>query len=247
MESPRRFLALTIALALAAVGFARADQSYNVSGNDSYQVGNNTEATNISYEGTQELQVQRHRSERSFVAVATYTRTDQASRVRLHAKFVQEMEADGSFDDRSDQDPDFLTILNQPFAVQLDARTMRDLRELHGAVPFEATSPLGGALLTGTLRPALAGMVHGAAVTGVRFSAQGPMTGTLPEHSDAQLEGTIRMNGTAYYANHQDLLLALDATLTIEGTLHSKDTNVPVHIVYHRAIKAGPIAGNPSQ
>jgi hypothetical protein len=247
MESRRRFLALTVSLVLAAAGSARADQAYNVSGNDSYQVGSDTGATNISYVGTQELETHGGRGDRRFVAIATYTRTDQATQVRLRARFVQEMEADGSLDDRSDQDPDFLTILNQPFAIQLDARTMRDLRDLRGSVPFEATSPLGGARLTGTLRPALAGIVDGVPVTGVRFSAQGPMTGTLPEHSDAQLEGTIRMNGTAYYADHQALLLALDATLTIEGTLHDKDVDMPVHIVYHRVIKAGPVPHNPIQ
>ena len=46
---------------------------------------------------------------------------------------------------------------------------MRDLRALHGSVPFEATSPLGGAHLTGTLRPALAGMLPGVLVAeGIR-------------------------------------------------------------------------------
>ena len=57
---------------------------------------------------------------------------------------MQVLRADGTFEDRVDNDPDFLTILNQPFAVQLDGATLRDLRALHGRVPFSATSPLGG-------------------------------------------------------------------------------------------------------
>lgn len=238
MAFSRSFLVLALAMVLATAGSARADQSYTVSGDDTYQVGNSAVATNIAYNGTQRLVVHRKGNERTFVAIANYTRTDQASRARLQARFVQLMAADGSFEDRSDEDPDFLTILNQTFAIQLDARTLRDVRALRGPVPFEATSPLGGAHLAGTLRPALAGTIHGHAVVGVRFTATGPMTGTLPEHADAQLEGTIRMNGTAYYANRDALLLALDATLTIEGSLHDKGTDIPVRITYHRVIRA---------
>jgi len=52
------------------------------------------------------------------------------------------------------------------------------------------------------------------------------------------------MNGTAYYAEHAALLLALNATLTIEGTLRDKGADIPVRIIYHRVIKAGP---NPPQ
>ncbi len=244
MESSRSILALTLALWLATVGWARADQSYTVSGNDTYRVGSNANVTNIDYQGTQRLAVSKSGSDRHFVAVAEYTRTDQTGSIHLHARFVQYMAADGTLDDRSDQDPDFLTILNQPFAVQLDARTIRDLRLLRGAVPFEATSPLGGAHLTGMLRPALAGTIHGRSVIGVRFAASGVMTGRLPQRSDAQLEGTIRMNGTAYYAEHAALLLALNATLTIEGTLRDKGADIPVRIIYHRVIRA---SDNPPQ
>jgi len=238
MHSPRSLLVITVALALATAGIARGDQAYDVSGNDTYQVGGAAEPTSIAYLGTQQLVIHGSGGELRFVAVANYTRTDQAGKARLSARFVQNMERDGTFDDESDQDPDFLTILNQPFAVQLDARTMRDVRVLRGAVPFEATSPLGGARLTGTLRPAPPGLIRGQPVIGVRFSARGPMTGTLPKHSDAQLIGSILMNGTAYYARAHALLLALDATLTIEGKLKNKDATVPVKIIYHRMIRA---------
>jgi len=244
MDSPRSIITITVALALATAGVARGDQSYDVSGNDTYQVGAGVAATSISYRGTQMLAVTGDGGARRFVAVANYTRSDQASKTTLHARFVQAMERDGSFDDENDQDPDFLTILNQPFAIQLDARTMRDLRALRGEVPFEATSPLGGARLTGMLRPAPAGSIHGQSVIGVRFSARGPMTGTLPLHADAQLAGTIRMNGTAYYASTRLLLLALDATLTIEGQLKDKDSTVPVRIIYHRVIRADSVCAH---
>jgi hypothetical protein len=237
MTSRRRLLAITVALALATAASARAGDTYDVSGNDTYQIGNNAQPTVISYSGTQDLAVARSNQDHRFVCDARYTRTDGTSKVTMHARFVQEMERDGSFDDMSDEDPDFLTILNQPFAIELDPHTLRDVRTLRGEVPFEATSPLGGARLTGMLRPAQPGVVRGHPVVGVHFSANGPMTGTLPEHADAKLEGTIHMDGTAYYAENQALLLALDATLTIAGQLGNNNATVPVRITYHRVIR----------
>jgi len=238
MLSRHPLLAVTVMLALATSASARADQTYNVSGNDTYQVGKDAQPTVISYVGDQRLAIDWSDEDRRFTAVAHYVRTDEATKATLHARFVQEMDRDGSFDDLTDQDPDFLTILNQPFAIELDARTLRDLRTLHGAVPFEATSPLGGARLGGTLRPARPGTVCGQAVVGVRFTASGPMSGTLPEHAETPLVGTIRMDGTAFYADHAALLLALDATLTIQGTIGKSSAAVPVRIVYHRTIRA---------
>lgn len=213
---------------------------YQMTGTDSYRVGTDAAQTHINYSGTQTLTSRPDGAAQRFVAEATYSRTDEVGKASVHARFVQEMTADGSFEDRTDDDPDFLTILNQPFAIQLDATTMRDLHKLRGSVPFEATSPLGGARLHGFLRPAAAGEVHGISATGVRFTAEGPMTGALPDHPQALLDGVIHMDGTAYYAMRSAILVALDATLTIDGKLRDKDTALPVRIVYHRIIRAGP-------
>jgi hypothetical protein len=147
----------------------------------------------------------------------------------------------GSFEDEVDEDPDFLTVLNQPFAIQLDAATLRDLRTLHKNVPFEASSPLGGdAVLRGFLRPAAGGRIDGAQVVAVKFEAEGVMTGTLPtKGSSARMSGQMRMEGTAYYSSSSAMLLGLDATLTIVAQLAQDAQNrVPVHIVYRRAIRA---------
>lgn len=215
-----------------------ASLTYFVSGTDSYRVGTDAVQTRINYSGTQTLTTRDDGPARRFVAEATYTRVDEVGKASVHARFVQEMLHDGSFEDRVDDDPDFLTILNQPFAIQLDASTMHDLRLLKGQVPFEATSPLGGARLHGFLRPTVAGaVVSGKDATGVRFSATGPMTGALPDHPQALLDGVIHMDGTAYYALAGALLISLDATLTIEGKLRDKDSTLPVRIVYHRTIR----------
>jgi hypothetical protein len=227
-----------LAAAVVLIGAASSVRaSYAVTGEDTYRIGAGVPPTHISYEGTERLMAN-GTGVRRYVADATYTRTDESGQASVRAHFVQQLGKDGNFVDLDDEDPDFLTVLNQPFAVQLDATTMHDLRGLHGHVPFQATSPLGGARLHGVLRSAPGGEIAGVPVVGVQFEASGAMTGTLPQRSDARLEGTIRMDGTAYYATGGALLLALDATLTIEGSLASDAASVPVRIVYHRTIRA---------
>ncbi|MBV8723824.1 MAG: hypothetical protein JO350_00670 [Candidatus Eremiobacteraeota bacterium] len=158
-----------------------------------------------------------------------------------HAHFVQTFSSEGGFEDRLDEDPEFLTILNQPFAVRLDRSTLRDIRGLRSAVPFEATSPLGGAaLLRGFLRPGTSGPIGGRPTTAVQFDASGLMTGTLPGHEDATIAGTLRMDGVAYYSADGGLLLGLTVTMTIDARLrqHRPTAQVPVRIVYRRSMRA---------
>ncbi len=148
---------------------------------------------------------------------------------------------DGTFEDRLDDDPDFLTILNQPFAVRLDAATLRDVRALRGRVPFSATSPLGAeAVLHGFLRPVAGGPIDGRPTVGVRFEAESAMTGPLPGYSETLVSGTMRMDGTAYYALDEATLLALNITLTLDARLAQSrsSVSVPVRIVYRRSIRA---------
>lgn len=244
MQFPLRVAFIAVALIPALTLCALADQLYGVVGEDTYRVGKALDETHITYRGVEHLGIVSNDQGHRYVADVNYTRVDESGKASVHGQFVQELLRDGTFEDRGDNDPDFLTILNQPFAVQLDSVTLRDLERLQGMVPFEAASPLGGSQLSGYLRSAPRGKVHGRAVVGVRFKADGPMTGTLPEHPDALLTGSMHMDGTAYYAQTGALLLALDATLTIDGKLQSGHDSVPVRIVYHRAIRA--TDGDPS-
>lgn len=237
-----RTAAMVLALAVAAAAAASAaqpDQSYSVSGDDTYRIGTGAiPATQISYAGSERLHVEHAGSKKTYRADARYTRTDQSGTSKLRAQFVQELQPGGTFEDRDDQDPDFLTVLNQPFAVQLDAATMKDLRVLKGRVPFRASSPLGATTLDGYLSPVPSGTMRGRSVVGVRFTADGPMNGPLPGHPETSIDGSIRMDGTAYYGADTSLLLALDATLTITGRLQNSSEAVPVKIVYRRKIRA---------
>jgi hypothetical protein len=210
---------------------------YRIAGDDLYRIGQTPTIARIVYSGTQSLSETPIGRVVRFVASADCTRTDASGSSVERARFVQEMLPNGSFVDRVDEDPDFLTILNQPFAVQLDPATIRDLRELRGPVPFAAASPVGGGDLHGTLRPGTSGLLHGKRVVGVRFVADGTVDGPLPGKAATSIDGRIHLDGTAYYDVRAALLLALDARLTIDGTLSTDHlAPAPVHIVYRRKI-----------
>ncbi len=127
-----------------------------------FRVGSSAPPSRVSYSGAQRLLVGRDGRSTQYDAQASYTRDGDGVKRRIDARFVQELLPDGSFEDRIDDDPDFLTVLNQPFAIRLDAATLRDLRGLRTPVPFDASSPLGGeAVLRGFLRPAAGGKICG--------------------------------------------------------------------------------------
>ncbi len=227
-------LAAVAVVALRAHGTSQIH--YRTAGEDLYRVGS-TPPTYIRYTGTQVLSLRRDGAGLSFTAQALCRRTDPAGTTTERARFVQELLADGTFSDRVDDDPDFLTILNQPFAVRLDATTIHDLEELHAPVPFSAASPVGSGSLNGALRPGIPGILEGHHVVGVQFEADGSVNGPLQGH-DATIAGRIHLDGTAYYDARQALLLALDARLTIDGVLSGAHlAAVPVRIVYDRTIK----------
>ena len=226
---------------MSVTGPAHADFQYDASGEDTYRIASGQTFSRVSYAGTERLSVARQGEAWRFEARARYARTGPDGRSRAEAHFIQMQQPDGTFEDRVDDDPDFLTILNQPFAVRLDAATLRDLHELHGRVPFAATSPLGAqAVLRGFLRPAPGGAIAGRQAVAVRFEAEGGMTGPLPGYSETLVAGTMRMQGTAYYAADSAMLLALDVELTLDARLTQgrPAVSVPVRILYRRVIRA---------
>ena len=236
-RSTASMLALVVQVLLASPAYAD-DHSYRVTGKDSFQIGAHDLRGEISYDGTQRLSVTRDGKSTRYVAKVSYTKTDQGATSRYTGSFASTILADGTERDDGDGDPDYLTILNQPFAVQLDIRTLREVAQLDQAAPFSFLSPMTGAQLKGTLRHAGDGLIAGERVIGVGFAAQGRMKGAIPEHPEIALDGTIRMSGTAYYTEKAALLLALDATLTITGNLADRATSDPVTIVYRRVIRA---------
>ena len=234
-----KFGGCTAAALLALWTPAWADQRYAVTGNDTYQIGRSDLNTSIAYDGVQVLQIRKEAGQTRFTAQARYTRSDAAGAVGAQASFVQMMSRAGELRDSANLDPDYLTVLNQPFAIELDEPTLHDLLHLSGRVPFVFPAPMTGGTLRGYLERGSTARVNGRPVLAVDFDARGPMAGPLPDHAEMSMSGTMRMRGTAYYALRGDpLLLALDESLTISGSLRDRGRVSPVTIVYRRSIKA---------
>lgn len=243
MTVRRRAVAGSLALLVfivTAIAAAGADQSYRVDGRDVFQIGGHEMRSEIAYAGTQSLRVLRDGRSRRYVARVEYERIDQGSKARARGWFESTVFPNGEQRDGTNHDPDYLTVLNQPFAVQLDAATMHDLARLRSTVPFDFPSPMTGAPLHGTLRRVGDATINGERVLGIAFEANGPLHGSLPDRPAIALSGTITMHGTAYYTYTNALLLALDATLSIGGNLEDSARHDPVAIVYKRSIKAAP-------
>lgn len=216
----------------------RADQTYVTSGSDDVSVGAGAAEAEVRYTGSQSLHIAPHGKSVRFSARAGYTRSEGGVDTREKATYVADVLPSGELADASNRDPDYLTVLNQPFAAQLDRQTLADLRQLHKPLPFEFPSPFTGSSLHGFLQRGTAGSVgkhHGVAV---RFEAAGKMRGALPDRADLMLNGTIAMHGTAYYDVASALLLSLDTTVAISGTVSNRASKDPVRIVYTRSMRA---------
>ena len=233
------WLSFLFGIAVAAPADAQT-QVYSVDGSDAISIAGRAIASMITYDGTEELTFRPAARATLFHATVRYDKNTGAATAHEHAAFALSMSPSGDVSNEQNADPDYLTILNQPFSVQLDAPTMRDLHGLTQAVPFDFPSPMTGAPLHGTLRRLLDGSLAGVRVLGIAFSARGPLAGTLPDRPSLSVSGTITMNGTAFYAYSNALLLALDATLVIEGKVGGGDGNDAVTIRYKRRIRPEP-------
>ena len=226
-----------LAAPVAAETPAHRVQWYTIDGADTFRIAGRPERTDIVYAGKQRLEIDRRGAVTQFTATVSYDRREGGATTHATGAFSSEILANGEQRDGRDDDPDYLTILNQPFSAQLDAPTMRDLRGLDRPLPFDVPSPMTGAPLHGSLRRLPDGTLDGHRVLGIAFVARGPLNGSLPDHPETALSGTITMNGTAYYAYANALLMALDATLQIEGRVANSGQSDPVTILYKRTIR----------
>jgi hypothetical protein len=220
-----------------------APRRYTLDGTDSFAIAGHSLHSTITYHGDEALSSRAVAGGVRFNVDVTYDEDDGAARGHHRATYALTMAPDGTVSEPVDADPDYLTLLNQPFSVQLDEPTLRDLHALTHAVPFDFPSPMTGAPLHGTLRRLPDVTVGGVNALGIAFTARGPVAGSLPDRPGMALRGTIAMNGTAYYAYHGALLVALEATLAIRGDVASRAGSNAVTITYRRAIRAVPGTG----
>ncbi|GAC1444758.1 MAG: hypothetical protein NVS2B8_21170 [Vulcanimicrobiaceae bacterium] len=235
---------LTLALTCVLVAAARADQTYTVSGKDTFAVGADDIRSEVTYNGLQRLSVTRRGALQRMQAHVAYTRSDGSAQNEATADYTADVTAAGETTDSADHDPDYLTVLNQPFSAVLDRGTLADLQHLHGALPFDFPSPFTGSSLHGYLQHIGNARVGPSHSIGVRFESAGPMKGELPDRPGITLVGTIAMRGTAYYDRRTALLLALETTVTITGTVSNRAGKDPVTITYARSIHASPHAAS---
>ena len=97
-------------------------QIYTIDGEDSFQMAGKPVRTNIIYAGTQRLAIQRQGNVTHFKATVTYDRHEGGSATHATGAFATKILANGEQHDEADGDPDYLTILNQPFSIELDER-----------------------------------------------------------------------------------------------------------------------------
>ena len=229
---------VALAFLICASETAEAAQTYAVAGTDTFTFGTDDMRSIIDYSGSQTLAIVRKSGSTHYEARVKYDRVDQGARAAAKASFTATLLPSGEQRDDANNDPDFLTVLNQPFSVQLDAPTMQALMSLHGPVPFDFPSPMTASPLRGHLSHVADGVIGGVRSLGVGFDAAGAMRGSVPERPGMTLAGKIHMTGTAYYDYQTALLLSLDATLTISGNVADSRAHEPVKIVYHRTIRA---------
>ncbi len=198
--------------------------------------------TIITYSGKQRLRITKKGKTSRFYARVVYDRIGEGAKTTATASFASILGPSGEQRDEINRDPDYLTILNQPFSIKLDLATLGDLSHLRGSVPFDFPSPMTGAPLHGFLRRGIDARIGGVPALGVIFTAVGKMQGPLPDHPSLALRGTIHMTGTAFYQTRTALLMALDATVQISGKITNKRRTAPVAIVYKRIIRADSIA-----
>lgn len=230
-----------LAAVAASAATARADEPYTVTGRDVFLVGNGEVHSQTVYRGVERLTIGRSGSSTTYAARVEYDKDGDGGKQHATASYSSTLLASGEMRDGAAHDPDYLTVLNQPFSVQLDKPTMRDLGHVKRPVPFDFPSPMTGAPLRGTLRRLPDATVAGARAMGIAFEATGPLHGALPDRPAMALAGTIKMKGTAYYAYDTALLVSLDATLAIDGNIDDSARRAPVSITYARSIRSAPV------
>jgi hypothetical protein len=239
----RRFIVtalLTFVFVRELTVTARGDQLYATLGSDDFSIGSDAAGGDVHYKGTQSLHIAVHGKFIRYRASVAYTRSEQGIASSAKATYVADVLPTGELANAADDDPNYLTVLNQPFAAQLDTQTLADLRHLRKPLPFQFPSPFTGSSLHGFLEHRSGGAFGKHRSVAVRFEAAGTMRGALPDRAELVLVGKIAMRGTAYYDSVTALLLALDTTVTISGTVSNHAAKDPVRIVYTRSMRALP-------
>jgi hypothetical protein len=156
---------------------AHGDQVYATLGSDDFSIGSDAAGGDVRYKGTQSLHIAAHGKFVRYSAHVAYTRTERGNASKAKATYVADVLPTGELASTADDDPNYLTVLNQPFAAQLDTQTLADLTHLRKPLPFEFPSPFTGSSLHGFLQHRSGGAFGKRRSVAVRFEAAGTMRG----------------------------------------------------------------------
>ncbi len=233
------FLSLCVALLSTASLGALADQRYSVSGSDRYTMGSAANSDTLSLTGDETLTIRKRGSRTEFTAQLSGTQSDGSETLPLRGSFTQVLTSSGDLRDEANADPQFATILNQPFDIEIDGQTLNDLLHSRARLMLNMPAPLTGGTLRGYLQRGAIARVGSVRALQVRFDATGPAHGRVAGDGAPTIGGTVQMHGTAYYAlRGVPLLLGLDETFTMTAALHDEGRTVPVVVVHRRRFRA---------
>jgi hypothetical protein len=228
-----------VCVVLTGYNPASADLLYDLNGSDTLALGRAPISSSISYAGSELLSITHtQRNAKKVVVDANYRVSDGKSIIPATAHAEQILDEANSANAPVVEDPAYLTLLTQPFTVQIDLETLRQLQAMKSPMPFASVSPLTGSQLTGSLTKGPDSVVAGQAVVMLRFRSDGPLRGTLPNTEATYLSGTVHMEGSACYRESDGLLLSIETLLQIAGHVGDTATGPPVSVIYRRSIIA---------
>lgn len=136
--------------------------------------------------------------------------------------------------DKSENDPDTLSVANQPLPAVLRNDEVRALNALAGRTALDLPSSFTETSLAGFLEPVTPRATGD--LIGLRFMATAESSGPLPNYPNVVVDGVLTMQGTAYYARSSGVLERIESRLTFDGHIRGEDATVPVHVSYERNI-----------
>lgn len=226
-------------MAILSARPASAELIFHLSGYDRLNVSDSNIRSFVSYDGVENVRIAHTRGEMPRMRIDAQYRVDDGKTVTAataHAGGV--ITADGGGDPPVAQDPAYLTLLTQPFAIVLDPQTLLDVDHLLTPLPFQSNSPLTGSQLHGTLTKGKPGTVAGFPVAVLQFRAEGPIHGSLPYNESVRLAGTVHMDGIACYRRADGLLLSLVTIVHVAGRVGDTGSGAPIEFTYQRSIRA---------
>jgi hypothetical protein len=226
-----------LAFCLPCLSTASAAEDYHVMGRDELAILGTSVESHTTYNGTGRLvvtvlphDVRQYSAETHF----SVENPDGAGTATASAQLTVVSADDQRIS--AANDPAYLTVITQPFAVALDVKTLQDLTSLRTPVPFHFLSGMTGGDLHGLLEYRGSSKIDGFETASITFDAAGPFASTLPGEPKVPLAGQIHMTGHAFYRKSDALLMKLATTLVSTGTVGGGPEALHVRVTYEREL-----------